>query len=439
MLLAKFFLSADQLGIMAIITSVSMAFEALTEVGVKQSVIQNKLGANADYLNVAWWLQVARGLCLFGIAILLAPWISSFYDNPGLLNLLRVAFLAVVLTGFVSPRAYVLEKEFKFGRVVCLLQGSAILGAAVTIALAWAMRNVWALVLGFVAETAILCILSFILVPFRPRFAIDRRSLSELLKYARRMFGLPVLTAISFTAPVLILGKVISKEQLGLYTLAATLAYIPVDLYGRVIAPVLVPAFSKKQDDNWALCRGIFQATQWTGILAMPLMAFMVCSASELLSLVYTAEYAAMAIPFVVLCVQIVVGSEGVILAGMYLAVGQPHVLRRFAIVRAIAIIGLMYPAAVRFGPLGAAAVIVLSNLAFLAMEVFKGRQVVGLKLGRYLYSYIPGLLLALPIIVTFVLFWLLKIDSPILILAIGGIVFIATFAVGLFIWSRHK
>jgi O-antigen/teichoic acid export membrane protein len=301
------------------------------------------------------------------------------------------------------------------------------------------MRNVWALVLGFVAETAILCILSFILVPFRPRFAIDRRSLSELLKYARRMFGLPVLTAISFTAPVLILGKVISKEQLGLYGLAATLAYIPVDLYGRVIAPVLVPAFSKKQDDNWALCRGIFQATQWTGILAMPLMAFMVCSASELLSLVYTAEYAAMAIPFVVLCVQIVVGSEGVILAGMYLAVGQPHLLRRFAIVRAIAIIGLMYPAAVRFGPLGAAAVIVLSNVAFLAMQVFKGRKVVDLKLGRYLYSYIPGLLLALPIIVTFVLFWLLKIDSPILILAIGGIVFIATFAAGLFIWSRHK
>ena len=131
MILARI-LAPKQIGLMAIVMSVITISEALIEVGVKQSVIQNKKGASAEYLNVAWWMQVVRGLLLFGIAFLLAPWISSFYGKPELLNLLRVAFLAILLRGFISPRAHVLEKEYKFGRVVLLIQGSAVLGAIIS-------------------------------------------------------------------------------------------------------------------------------------------------------------------------------------------------------------------------------------------------------------------------------------------------------------------
>lgn len=438
MVLARI-LAPNQIGLMAIVLSVSMISEALIEVGVKQSVIQNKHGASDKYLNVAWWMQVARGLCLFSIAFTLAPWISSIYDKPELLNLLRVAFLAVALRGFVSPRAHVLEKEYKFGRAVFLIQGSAILGAIITICMALVMRNVWALVIGFVIEMAILCILSFILVPFMPRFEIDRSSLAELLKFARRMFGLPVLTALSFQAPILVLGKVISEDQLGLYSFASLLYYIPVDLYIRTIAPVVLPAFSEKQDDKNALCRGVLRTTRWTAFFVIPLAAFMACCASELLLFAYGPKYVAMAIPLTVLCLQIVVRTQAVSLAGIYLAIGKPHLQRRFAIIRAVAIIGLMYPAAVRFGPLGAVVVIVLSNFAVLLMQVLKARKVIDLELRRYVRSYIPGLLLALPIIITFDLFWLFGIDSLVLVLAIGISVLIAAYIAGIFILNRPK
>ncbi|MHC4324355.1 MAG: oligosaccharide flippase family protein, partial [Planctomycetota bacterium] len=420
MILARI-LAPDQIGIMAIIMGFSMTFEALTEVGVKQSIIQNKQGANTRYLNVAWWMQGTRGLCLFGIAILSAPWISSFYDEPELLQLLRVACLAIALRGFVSPRVYVLEKEYKFGRAVSIVQGSAILGAIISISLALIMRNVWALVIGFVAEMAILCILSFIFVPFMPRFEIDRSSLIELMKYARRMAGLPILAALSFQAPILILGKVISKGQLGLYSYAAFLGYIPVDLYLRIMAPVVLPAFSEKQDDNNALCRGVLQTTRWTAFFAIPLAAFMACCASELLLFIYGPKYVVMAIPLAVLCLQIVIRSQAVSLAGIYLAVGKPHLQRRFAIIRAAAIIGLMYPAAVRFGPIGVAVVIVLCNAAVLFMQVMKARTVITLNIGRYIRSYANGLWMALPILMTAGLLWIFGVDSPVSVLVISA------------------
>jgi len=438
MVLARI-LAPDQIGIMAIVMSFSIAFEALTEVGVKQSIIHNKRGADTDYLNVAWWMQAIRALCLYGIAVLSAPWISSFYGNPDLLKLLRVAFLAIALRGFISPRAHVLEKEYKFGRAVFLVQGSAILGAIITIVLALMIRNVWALVIGFVTEMALLCILSFVLVPFLPRFHIDRKCLGELMKYASRMFGLPILAMLSFQAPILVLGKVVSANQLGLYSFASLFAYIPIELFIKIISPVLLPAFSEKQDDTKALCRGLIKTTWWTAFFIIPSIAFMACCSRELLLLAYGPQYVAMAITFTVLCLQILARNEATILAGLYLAMGLPHLQRRFAIIRAVFIIGLIYPAAVRFGPLGAALVIALSNFTILFLQALKTREVIGLKFSQYMRSYIPGLLMALPIILNAGLLWVFNVDYYLYVLAINALVFIATFAAGLFIVNRPK
>jgi O-antigen/teichoic acid export membrane protein len=438
MILARI-LAPDQIGTMAIIMSFSIAFDALTEVGVKQSIIQNKQGADTRYLNVAWWMQLIRASCLYAIAVLSAPLISSFYGKPELLPLLRVAFLAIALKGFVSPRAHVLEKEYKFGRAVFLIQGSAVMGAVISVMLALVMKNVWALVIGFVIEMATLCVLSFIVVPFLPRFEIDRSSLRELMIYARRMFGLPVLTMLSYQAPNMVLGKVISTDELGLYSYAALLTYIPGELYQRIISPVLLPAFSEKQNNKRALCRGLVQTTQWTAIFIIPLVAFMACCAGQLLLLSYGPRYVIMAVPLAVLSLNIIARSEAMIYSGVYLGIGMPHLQRRFAIIRAAIIIGLIYPAAARFGPLGAVAVIVLSNFSVLLMQISKAREVIDLNMSRYMQSYVPGLVMAIPIITATGLLWIFRVDSPLFVLVTNALVFILTFAVSVLILNHPK
>ena len=437
MILAKL-LVPSELGVMAIVFSVSIILEALTEVGVKQSVIQNKKGAEENYLNMAWWMQLVRGLCLYGIAFIAAPWISSYYGKPELVVLLRVSFLAIVFRSLISPRSYVLEKEYKFGRRVILIEGSTILGSIVTIILALLMRNVWALVFGFVSEAVVLFVFSFILVPFIPKFSIDRSSLDALLKYARGIFGLPILTAISFQAPILILGKLINDYDLGIYNYAYLLAYFPVDLYMRIVSPILLPAFAEKQDQKDALCRGIIEVNRWTSLTSLPLIAFMVCCACELLYIAYKAEYAIMAMPFAVLCVQIIARNGAMILAGVYLAIGKPHLHRYYTILRALTVI-LIYPATIYGGVLGASFAIIFGNFLVLFLQVMGCRKIIGLKFGDFIGSYKSGLLASIPVIVAFDLLWYFKIDNLILVLVIGACVFMVTFAVSALIANRSK
>lgn len=436
MILARL-LAPNEFGLMAIVMVAAMAFEAFTEVGLKQSVIQNKRGATSEYLNVTWWIQAIRGLGLFILATLAAPWISSFYDKPQLLRLFQVSFVSILFRGFISPRAYVLEKEYKFGWAVVLSQGSSILATIVTIAAAFMIRGIWALVIGFVAEAAILCFLSYIFVPFLPSLKIDRECLRELMKFARGMFGLPFLAWIGFQTDVLVLGKVATDEQLGMYSLAVILSYLPIDLFSQIISPVLLPGFAQKQDDRNALCRVVLEVTRGTAIFILPLVAFMTSCASGILLLAYGPKYVAVTFPFAILCLIILARVEGVIPSSLYLAVGKPHLQRRFVSVRALIIVSLIYPAAVYFGLLGAAGIVVLANFAALFMQIFWCRRVIELDFSRYMRCYVPGLLLALPVVVIVGLLRLSGINSPIPVLIAGAIAFSAISIGGIFVLNH--
>lgn len=432
-------LAPEQFGIIAIVIASLRVLEAFTEVGVKQSVIQNKRGAEREYLNVAWWFQSVRGLALFAIAILAAPWISSFYGKSELLRLFQVSYLSILFTSFISPRVYVLEKEFRFGRSVLLVQGSGVLGTVITIVAAFMIRNVWALVIGFVAEAAILCLFSYILVPFLPRFRIDRECLRELMKFARRMFGLPILTWISLGADVLVLGKIVADDELGMYSLAVHLVSLPIILFSQVISPVLLPGFTQKQDDRNALCRAVLQITRGAAIFAIPLVAFLASCASGTLLLAYGSQYVAVAVPCGILCLLILVRVEAAIPVALYFAVGRPQLNRRAVMLRAVIIVALIYPAIVRFGLSGAAAVMVLAHFDALLMQIFWCRRVIELHLGVYMRCYVPGLLLALPVIGIVSLLRLSGVNSPISVLIGGALALAAAFIGGVFTLNYHK
>ena len=65
-------LAPESFGLMATIIALVNLFTAITEVGIRQAVIQNREGESNNFLNIAWWLSVLRGGLLFLFAILIS-------------------------------------------------------------------------------------------------------------------------------------------------------------------------------------------------------------------------------------------------------------------------------------------------------------------------------------------------------------------------------
>lgn len=391
MILARL-LAPSEFGLMAIILAVSTALESFSDVGVGWSIIYNKNGDKPEYLNVAWWFQAIRGIGLFLIAFSATPWLASFYGNPDLLIFLRVAFVTMLFGGFVSPGIYLLDKKIHFGKRVFIIQGSGLLGTIVSLGIAfYGIRNVWTLVLGFLAEAAFKCLLSYVLCPFLPSLKINKECLKDILSYARGMFGLPLLTILALQMDVIILGKVVTPEQLGMYSLALALAYQPNLLLSKIIGPILLPVFSKKQDEKEILCKALLKVIRASLFIGAPVTLLFVVFARPLLTVFYGAKYALAAKPFSILCLAMLMSMQGGLLSSIYFAIGKPHLQRKYLILLIFFILSLMYPAAVFFGLLGASCVLLFSHtLAMCVQAIWMSKQT-GLNFKDYVACWIPS------------------------------------------------
>ena len=383
-------LAPEYFGLMGLVMAVMMIMEALTDVGIQKSVIQNKSGATKEYLNIAWWFRSVRGSVLTLLMVLLASPICRFYEKPELLNLLRVSFLSVLFSGFVSPRVYVLEKEFKFVKSVFLLQGCALFGTLLAIGLAFFIHNAWVLVLGLLGQAVLGCLLSYIICPFLPSFSFDRGSLNKLLRFCRRMIGLSFLTIVALQADIFFLGKLMPTEEVGMYIMALALAQQPAAIFVRTIGRVLLPTFSEKQDDKLYLCRTVLKVIKGTIMVGVPTMALAAIYGRTILTVVYGSEYGAVSLSFGILCFYLLFSVQGAILSNIYLAIGRPHLHRRYVLLLAFLIIILMYPGIKMFGLAGASGVLLLSNLVAVCMQVIWMKDVIDLKFRSYARCWLP-------------------------------------------------
>jgi len=426
-----YLLAPEFVGVAVVIFSLTALFEVMTEVGVKQSVIHSKRGEQAEYLNMAWWFQAVRACGLYLVAFFVTPLlcniyfegraeISAFYDNAELILLIRVAFLSVLFNGFISPGAHVLEKKFKFGRSVFLIQGSGILGAILTITLVFFMRNVWAIVIGFSATAAFRCLFSFILCPIIPRFAFDRESVSELFRFARGMFGSPILAYFAFHADILVAGKLVAPALMAYYGMAKGLSMIPRELFMRVINPVLFSAFSEKQDDKQSICRIIVSMSKYVMLLAIPVVVLEVICSKTILKIIYPDEYVEVAIAFGILCICTLFLIQGVIMTSMFFGIGHPGKHRAFVGLRAFILLVLIYPAVKVFGLNGAACSVLIANIFALSLQVVIVSRAVNLKISDYILSWFPGVGLSAVVLLAVLLVRVLKPGCPVLDLSIG-------------------
>ncbi len=374
----------EAFGTMAIVISVSGALESFTQMGIKEAVVQNPRGSEDSRLNVAWWLSAGRGVLLFGAGWVCAPLVASFYKNPSLAPLLRVAMLSVLLTGLWSPRAYAALKEMRFSRWAMIYHGGALAGILLTIVLALLWRSVWALAIGFTAEAVGRLMVSFVLGPYWPRLHLDREALREILKFSSGMFGLAVLAFVCTNVDVFVIGKMFSSATLGVYGMAVTLAQAPASFALNLLAQLAVPAFARAQTNDQRTNRMLVSMTTAISFGCFPMFVFAGLYARPLLTLIYGNSYAEAEIPFALTCgvaMTLLINSP---LTAILFARGLPQVHWRFLVSRTVVLVALIVPLVKWFGVMGAPLAAVLAVLVGYLFQLERIFDLTGLELRRY-------------------------------------------------------
>jgi O-antigen/teichoic acid export membrane protein len=398
MILARL-LVPEAFGLMATVMAAVAALEAFAEVGLRQSVIQNRRGAEESFLNITWWISSLRGIGLYAIAFLATPIICQFFNKPDAILELRVGFLVILLNGLISPRIHVLEKEMRFGNWVLLIQGAAFSGILVAIISAFFLRNVWALILGYLTGASLRTMLSFVCYPFKPSLKFDRESFREIMQFSRGMFGLPILMMLFAQTDVFVIGKVVSLELLGMYVLARAIAEMPVTVISKIVNPVILPAFSSMQGDRDKLRAVLLAVTRAASIFGMSLIASLILFSKPLLSFAYGPQYGRVAIPFSILCLYSFILMCAQVIMEMYLSIGKPDIHRIASLVRAAIFLLIIYPLTKNLGLIGASLSTLIGVCVSFSIQLIYVRKMLGIEILEYLKTWTQGIKLSVVVV----------------------------------------
>ena len=377
-------LAPDAFGTMAIALSVSSVLHTITDLGVKEAIIQNPRGSEDRYAGAAWWLAFSRAVSLYVVVFFAAPWLAGFYGNLELTSLLRVLAVGLVLDGAVSAKAYIALKEVKFGKWAAMNHGGGIVGVLVTVALSFFIRDVWALVLGSLTESVARCLLSYILCPYLPPLSWDRHAILELLRFSRGLFGLAFLNLIFTRSDIFVLAKLYPASQVGIYSMAVALAQAPAGFIMNLQGYTLLPVFSEIQSDTARLNRAFLQSSALIVALGIPAFIFVALCGHSFLTLSYGQRYGGAVGPFIIAAAVAVLNLINGQPTVVFFAKGLPGLHRRSVAITAIIVVGAVYPFTKLFGLAGAQLACLAAVGAGYALQVERMHHYTGLNLCQY-------------------------------------------------------
>jgi len=346
-------LTPEDFGLVAIAVSSIGVLLSLTNFGMVPALVQGK-DIDENHYNAAWTVNVTRALLVSGVVMIAAPFIAQIFAEPRAITVIQALTLRPLLEALASIKVANLARSLQFRPLTVARLSEALVNTVVAVVLAQSF-GVWALVIGALAGSSTYLVLSYILAPHRPRLLFDRAATRPLIRFGQWIF----LTSVIAMAGSYVLRIVISRELgaagLGLYFLAAQLAFLPAEIASEVVGAVAFPLFARLQLDLNLVARTFRTTLIGISALLFPVCALLIILAPTLVQDLLGPRWEGTTPVIQVLAFVTMIGVFGEVTGPIFTGLGQPYRVTVIEIVQSLLIISLVWGLTIRFGLVGAA------------------------------------------------------------------------------------
>lgn len=355
-------LSPNDFGLFGIALLGLSALETFSQTGFQAALVQKK-GDIRPYLDTAWTVQMIRGFILATILCGIAPYVATFFGEPGAANLLRVLGLSAVFKGLTNIGVVYFQKDLEFHKRFIYMFSGTLANLVVATSLAFILRNSWALAYGLLVGDFAQMVVSFFIHTYRPRPRLEGAKAKDLYTFGRWILGSNILVFLLNHGDDIFLGKVLGTTVLGLYQMAYRLSNLPATEITHTISQVTFPAYSKLQDEPGKLRCAFLSTVQLIANISF-LVAAVIASLSPGFTRIFLGEEWMPIVPAVqILVVCGLIRSLDAVTSSLWQAIGRPFIPTYFQLAKLLLLAVLIYPLTSYWGMLGTAAAVALESI----------------------------------------------------------------------------
>lgn len=368
----------------------------LREAGMGDSIIQ-KQGASEPLLRQIFGLIILLNISFYLLFWVSAPTISRFFEEPRLVEVIRVLSLQLFVGMFAALPQALLRKDLNFKRLSQAKMVGQLCGGTLTLVLAYLGYGVWSLVFGIMLVEVIQTIALNIANPVRVKPSFRFQGIKDTISFGGYVTATRILWFIYSRCDVFIVGKLLGSTTLGFFSVARNLAMMPMSKVGSVINPIAFSAFAALQHDKVALRDSFIKAVQINALVFFPVVWGLSAVSPDLVPLVLGERWLEAAPLLQIVCLVVPIRSLATMLRPVLNGLGRPEVSLFNVTTDTLIIISALF-IGTYWGALGVCWAWVLGGTLSYLINLIRSLSILGLDLRSYAASLWPTVVSALAI-----------------------------------------
>lgn len=365
----------EAFGLVAAATAPIAGLALVSDFGVHTVIIQSSRGDEADFLRSGWVFQLWRGIMMWAVLAIFCLVISlrvvrdqlpteSVYAHQSFPLVTAVMGFGLVLGSAESTALFLNLRRLNQAPIVILGILSRILTLPITIAWAFAMPSVWALVGGGLIGGVVRLVLSHTIVP-GPSMALrwKKDHLQEIVHFGKWIAVSSLASFVVMQSDVILFGFLFPAATLGVYSIAKSLINVAEGVLDRLNGSLALPILGEVIRTNPGNLRDRYYRFRLPiDLIAAGFSGALLVTGSLIVGILYDPRYAEAGSMLQILAIGTTIYSFQLIRSA-FTGTGDPHIVASVTIIQAISMIVCISAGYVTFGKFGAIAGVAVHRL----------------------------------------------------------------------------
>ena len=436
------FLAKSDFGIVAILTFVLGLTQTFADLGFA-SAIMHKQGLSRKEFASLYWIQLLVFVVLYVVISLFSPLISDFYKEPTLTYLLPLSLLDLVFYGVGRLYDTVLQKELEFKIIAIRNIVCSLISLVLAVILAVEGFGVYSLVLSTLFQTFTNNLWNAVTGQkyYKLQFVISIRESIPLIKIGIYQMGTQIVDYFSSKFDILIIGKLLGTELLGVYSLAKEFVQKVITLINSIVNRVILPFFAKAQNNNSDLCKMYCKVIQLLASVNFPISMLLCVLSVPLVVIFYGENYVEVAPIVSILAIWSLFICIGNPVGNLAIAKGRTDISFKYPLVRVLITVPIVYVSSLHSIIMVAWGQVFLGVIMFFVGYRMLIYKLIKLSLKDYVGAFSNLMIVAIVLGGVFygiTHFNLLDINNPAFQLIVYGMLLLVAYVIALLVFQRR-
>ncbi len=258
--------------------------------GFSAALIQRQNTTRAEESTV-FYFNLGMGALTALLLCAAAPWIAAFFKHPALQYLSYAMAVNLFVGALGGMHTTLLSKEMNFRVLAKVGVVSSMAAGGLAIYMASQGYGVWSLAGHSVASGIITVLLLWRWHPWRPEWTFSLASLRSFFRFGGYTMAATLTDVFSSNLYLILIGKMYSVRDVGLYSRAQNTQQLPVTLMMGVINRVAFSTFASVAEDKARLVRGLRQAQALSMLVSLPVSVGVIILAEPLVLTLFGAQW----------------------------------------------------------------------------------------------------------------------------------------------------